>query len=352
MGVIRSFYGKTLEGKDVDIFKLCNNNGMMAKISNYGGIIVSLMVPDKNGKVDDVVLGYDELESYIKGRCFFGAIIGRHANRIEGASFEISGIVYNVTKNEGENQLHGGLIGFDKVIWQAEIVKEGEDECLQLSYTSKDGEEGYPGNIDVKVTYTLTNDNELKIDYYAISDKDTVVNLTNHSYFNLSGHASGSILKHKVMINSDKFTVNDRESLPTGEIRNVEGSPMDFTKLRTVESGIFSECEQIAFGHGYDHNWVLKVSGQKPERAAEVFDSCTGRVMEVYTTKPGIQFYSGNYVNESEHCKEGAQYGKNSGLCLETQYFPNSLKHKHFPSPILKAGEEYNHTTIYKFLTK
>lgn len=352
MGITRSFYGKTLEGKDVDIFELCNSNGMMAKILNYGGIIVSLMVPDKNGEVADVVLGYDKLEGYMKGKCFFGAIIGRHANRIKNASFEISGVVYNVTKNEGENQLHGGLIGFDKVIWQAEIVKKGEDEGLQLSYTSKDGEEGYPGNLDVKVTYTLTNDNALKIDYFAVSDKDTVVNLTNHSYFNLSGHGFGNILKHQVMINADKFTVNDKESLPTGEIRDVKGSPMDFTSLRTVESGIFSECEQIAFGHGYDHNWVLKVSGEKPEKAAEVFDPYSGRVMEVYTTKPGVQFYSGNYVDESECCKDGAQYGKNGGLCLETQYFPNALKHKNFPSPILRSGEEYKHTTVYKFLIK
>lgn len=348
MGITRSFYGKTLEGKDVDIFKLTNNNGIVAEISNYGGVIVSLMVPDKNGKVADVVLGYDKLEGYMNGKCFFGAVIGRHANRIENASFEINGVVYNVTKNEGENQLHGGLIGFDKVIWKAEM----KDEGLQLSYFSKDGEEGYPGNVDIKVTYTLTDDNALKIDYFAVSDKDTVVNLTNHSYFNLSGHASGNILKHKVMINADKFTVNDKESLPTGEIRDVKGSPMDFTSLRTIESGIFSECEQIAFGHGYDHNWILKVSGEKPEKAAEVFDPASGRVMEVYTTKPGVQFYSGNYVDESKYCKDGAKYEKNSGLCLETQYFPNSLKHKHFPSPILKAGEQYKHTTIYKFLTK
>ena len=352
MGITRSFYGKTLEGKDVDIFKLSNNNGMVAEISNYGGVVVSLMVPDKNGKIDDVVLGYDKLEGYIKGKCFFGAIIGRHANRIQDSSFEINGKVYNVTKNEGENQLHGGLIGFDKVVWDAEIVKKGEDECLQLSYTSKDGEEGYPGNLDVKVIYALTNDNALSIEYFAVSDKDTVVNLTNHSYFNLSGHGSGDILKHQLIIDADKFTVNDKESLPTGEIRDVKGSPMDFTTLKSVESGIFSECEQIAFGHGYDHNWVLKVSGQKPEKAAEVFDPSSGRVMEVYTTKPGVQFYSGNYVDESESCKDGATYVKNSGLCLETQYFPNALKHKHFPSPILKAGEEYKHTTIYKFLNR
>ncbi len=352
MGITKKFYGKTAEGKVVDIFTLRNNNGMMAEILNYGGIITSLRVPDKDGKFDDVVLGYDNFEDYLKNRFFFGAIVGRHANRIENASFEINGILYKVTKNEGENQLHGGVIGFDKVVWEAEIIKKGKDECLQLCYTSKDGEEGYPGNLDVKVIYTLTDDNSLRIDYFAISDKDTVVNLTNHSYFNLSGHSSGNILKHEVMINSDRFTVNGKDSLPTGEIREVKGTPMDFTKLTPIEAGIFSEFEQITFGKGYDHNWVLNKNGEKPEKAAEVFDPFSRRVMEVYTTKPGVQMYTGNYLDGSEVCKGGAKYYKRSGLCLETQYFPNSLKHKHFPSPILKKGDIYNHTTIYKFLTR
>lgn len=352
MRIIRDFYGKTSEGKEVDIFTLCNSNGMTAKILNYGGIVVSLTVPDRNGRFDDVVLGYDKLDGYLKKGPFFGAIIGRHANRIENASFEINGIVYYVTKNEGENQIHGGLTGFDKVVWQANIVTKGQDECLELSYTSKDGEEGYPGNLDVKVTYTLTDDNALKIDYFAVSDKDTVVNLTNHSYFNLSGHASGNILKHEVRINADRFTVNDKNSIPTGEIRDVKGTPMDFTKLTTVEAGIFSKYQQIEFGHGYDHNWVLNVSEERLVKAAEVFDASSGRVMEVYTTMPGVQFYSGNYVDESEYCKDGVKYGRNSGLCLETQYFPNALKHRNFPSPILKAGEQYKHRTIYKFSIK
>jgi aldose 1-epimerase len=349
MGITRNFFGNLADGTEIHIFTLSNSKGTEVKIINYGGIVVSIVVPDRNGRFDDVVLGYDKLEGYLKNSAYFGAIIGRHANRIENAGFEINGAAYNVTKNEGENQLHGGLIGFDKVVWQAEIVTKEQDESLQLSYISKDGEEGYPGNLDVKVTYTLTNDNALKIDYYGISDKDTVVNLTNHSYFNLSGHKSGNILKHEVMINSDKFTVNDRYSIPTGEIRDVKGTPMDFTKLTTVEEGIFTDYEQLVFGNGYDHNWVLNLTREK---AAEVFDPASGRVMEVYTTKPGIQFYTGNYVDESEYCKEGAKYNKNSALCLETQYFPNALKHKHFPSPILKAGEEYNHTTIYKFSTR
>jgi aldose 1-epimerase len=352
MGITREFYGKTLDGRDVDIFTLTNSNGMVAKISNFGGVVVSLIVEDKTGKFDDVVLGYDKLDGYLKKGPFFGAIIGRHANRIENADFEINGQVYNLTKNEGENQLHGGIIGFDKVLWKAEILRKGQEECLQLCYTSKDGEEGYPGNVDVKVMYTVTDDNALKIDYYAVSDKDTVVNLTNHSYFNLSGHASGNILKHQVMINADNFTVNDKNSIPTGEIRAVKGTPMDFTELKTIESGIFSEDEQLVFGNGYDHNWILNVSGKKPEKAAGVFDALSGRVMEVYTTKPGVQLYTGNYVDESEYCKDGARYHKNSGLCLETQYFPNALKHKHFPSPILKAGEQYKHTTIYKFFSR
>lgn len=350
MAITRNFFGQTEKGDEVSLFTLHNSNGMVAKISNFGGVVVSLLVPDKKGKFDDVVLGYDKVKGYLRKGPFFGAIIGRHANRIEKSSFEINGVEYKVAKNEGENHLHGGLIGFDKVVWEAEIGLEGEEEFLELSYLSKDGEEGYPGNLQVKVIYTLTKDNALKIEYFAVSDKDTVVNLTNHSYFNLSGHACGTILKHKVMINADKFTVNDRESLPTGEIKDVKGTPMDFTKLTTVEDGIHSEYDQIVFGCGYDHNWILNISGEKPEKAAEVFDPVSERVMEVYTNKPGIQFYTGNYVDEAEDCKDGVKYEKHSGLCLETQYFPNALKHKHFPSPILKAEEQYNYTTIYKFL--
>lgn len=351
MGITKKSYGKLTDEKEAFIFTLSNNNGMSVEISNYGGTIISLMAPDKNGNFDDVVLGYDKLEGYLKGKCYFGAIIGRHANRIENASFEINGVVYNVTKNKGENQLHGGIVGFDKVIWQAEIIKSQQAEALQLSYISKHGEEGYPGNVEVKVTYELTNDNALKIDYFAVSDKDTVVNLTNHSYFNLCGQGSLNILKHEVMIDADRFTVNNKENLPTGEIRDVKGGPMDFTKLRSIEKGIFSKCDQLAFGNGYDHNWVLNGSGEISKKAAKVFEPSSGRVMEVYTTMPGIQFYTGNHIEECGYCKGNIIYGSNSGLCLETQFFPNSLKHKHFPSPILKVGEEYKHTTIYKFLT-
>jgi aldose 1-epimerase len=352
MSITKKLFGNTADGTPVDIFTLKNSKGMTAEITNYGGIIVSLRVPDKNGNFEDVVLGHDKLENYMRKGPYFGAVIGRHGNRIEGASFEINGVEYNLTKNEGENQLHGGITGFDKALWQAEVVNNEGKESLELSYLSKDGEEGYPGNLKVKVTYSVTEDNELKIDYYGVSDKDTVVNLTNHSYFNLSGHSSGDILGHKVMINADNFTPADKESLPTGEIREVKGTPMDFTALTTVGKNIDSDYDQIVFGGGYDHNWILNVSGKAPEKAAEVVDEKSGRVMEVYTTKPGVQFYTANFLDGTDVGKGGAVYNKRNGLCLETQYFPNSMKHKNFPSPILRAGEEYKHITIYKFSTK
>ncbi|WP_010075562.1 aldose epimerase family protein [Clostridium cellulovorans] len=349
MSIIRDFYGKTSKEENVDIFTLSNNNNMSVKIINFGGIIVSLIVADKNGKIDDLVLGYEGLEGYIENPPFFGAIIGRHANRIEDSTIEVNGKIYKLTSSEGKNHLHGGINGFHKVLWNAEIVMYGQGEYLELSYISKDGEEGYPGNLKVKVRYKLNDDNALEINYFAVSDKDTVVNLTNHSYFNLSGHSSGNILNHKLKIDADKFTAINEESIPTGEIKNVIGTPLDFTKEKVIGSEIFSDYEQIINGHGYDHNYILNVSGKSPEKAAEVFDEDSGRVMEVYTTKPGIQFYSGNYLNVLEHGKDGSKYFRNSGLCLETQYFPNLLKHNHLSSSILKAEAHYNYTTIYKF---
>lgn len=352
MSITKKFYGKTDSGAEVNIYTLTNSKGMKAEIINYGGIVVSLKVPDRQGQIEDVVLGHDKLEEYFVNKPYFGAIIGRFANRIENGNFEINGIEYKIAKNDGENHLHGGMIGFDKVVWDAEIVEKEGIPALELVYLSKDGEEGYPGNLRVKVTYSLTEDNALKIDYYGISDKDTVINLTNHSYFNLSGQGSGDILNHQVMINGDSFTVNDQYSIPTGEIRNVKGTPMDLTKLTKVGENIDIDYEQLVYGKGYDHNWVLSKEGNSCEKAAEVYDSKSGRVMEVYTTKPGIQFYSGNFIEASEVGKGGASYDKRGGLCLETQYFPNSIKHKHFPSPILRAGEEYKHCTIYKFLVR
>lgn len=341
----KRFFGTSPEGIYVYLYTIENSKGMKAEVLNYGGIIVSLYVPDKDGKFTDVVLGCDDLENYYK--CpFFGAIIGRHANRIEKAVFELNGREYRLAKNDGNNHLHGGIKGFDKVVWD---VQEHTGNSIRMHYLSHDGEEGYPGNLDVTVTYTITEDNGLLIDYKARSDADTVVNLTNHSYFNLSGHDHGSILKHQVKINADKFTVNNEECIPTGEIISVDGTPLDFREFRPVESGIDADNIHIKCGCGYDHNFVLNVSGKEPELAAEVYDPLSGRRMKVYTTKPGVQFYSGNHLKGDVVGKGGVRYQKRSGLCLETQYFPNAMKHKHFPSPVLKAGELYHHITIYKF---
>ena len=339
------------DGTEIYLYKLSNKNKMSVGIINYGGIIVSIEVPDRDGNIDDVNLGYDNLEQYLEIGQYFGAIIGRHGNRIENAEFDLNGITYRLAKNDGNNHLHGGKRGFDKVVWQAEPIEKDGVQALQLSYLSPDGEENYPGNLDVKVTYTLTDDNSLRIDYFAVSDKDTVVNLTNHAYFNLSGHGSGDILDHQIMINADRFTVINNECIPTGEIRDVSNTPMDLRTLKKVREGIESKDDQIACGNGYDHNWVLNVSGDKPEKAAEVFEPVSGRLMEVFTTKPGMQFYSGNAITRVTG-KGGAVYDKRGALCLETQYYPNGTKHKHFPSPFLKAGEEYRHTTIYKFSVK
>ncbi len=348
MSVEKSFFGSMQDGTVINLYRLRNKSNMSVGIINYGGIIVDINVPDRNGHIDDVNLGYDNLKQYLERGQYFGALIGRHGNRIENSEFDLNGITYRLAKNDGKNHLHGGNRGFDKVVWQAEIIDNEGVQSLQLSYMSPDGEENYPGNLDVKVLYTLTEDNGLRIDYNAISDKDTVINLTNHAYFNLSGHASGGILDHQIMIDADHFTVINDECIPTGEIREVANTPMDLRMPKAVRDGINSNDEQIAYGNGYDHNFVLKVTGGKPEKAAEVYDPKSGRLMEVFTTKPGLQFYSGNSINHTIG-KDGAVYDTRSALCLETQYFPNGTRHKHFPSPFLKAGEEYRHTTIYRF---
>lgn len=348
----------TYDGKEVYLFTIKNSKGMVAEITNYGGTLVSLKVKGNKGQFDDVVLGYDKLEDYLKYKNFFGATVGRVANRIENSTFEINGIQYKVAKNEGENHLHGGIVGFDKVVWEEKLLPENEsqkeqsDECIEFFYLSPDEEEGYPGNLNVRVKYTVTEENELKIEYNAIADKDTIVNLTNHSYFNLSGQGSGDVLKHKLMINADKFTISDKYSIPTGEIARVDNTPMDFRKPTYIGENISSSYEQIVFGSGYDHNWIINSSGKKLSMAAEVYDEKSGRVMEVYTTKPGVQFYSANSLNGLEPGKGGTTYIKRGALCLETQYFPNAINCKNFPSPILVAGQKYEHCTIYKFSIK
>ncbi|MBP7175054.1 MAG: galactose mutarotase [Thermoclostridium sp.] len=343
----KKLFGKTPDGAEAALYTLENRNGMKAKVTNYGGIIVSLFVPDKNGKLEDVVLGCENLENTMKMSPFFGALIGRHANRIENAQFELNGKEYKVLKNDGNNHLHGGARGFDKVFW--EVVGKSEN-TITLSYHSADGEEGYPGNLDVTVTYSLSDDNALSIDYMAKSDKDTVINLTNHSYFNLSGHACGDIVNHELKIYADQFTVNNDECIPTGEILPVSGTAMDFTDFRPLKPGLMSQDPHIKCGKGYDHNFIIKRTGKSPELCAEAYDPASGRRMQVYTTKPGVQLYTGNHLNDGMIGKGGVRYRKWSGFCLETQFFPNAMKHKHFPSPVLKAGEVYHHITTYKFL--
>ena len=348
--VQKQAFGKTADQQSVDIYTLTNAHGMEAKITNYGGVVVSLKAPDRNGKMDDVVLGYDNLDGYLNDKRYFGGIIGRYGNRIAKGKFSLNGQTYTLATNNGENHLHGGIKGFDKQIWQASEVNDPKGASLKLTYLSKDGEEGYPGNLSVTVVYTLTNDNELKIDYSATTDKDTVVNLTNHSYFNLAG--KGTILNHEVMLNADKFTPTDKGAIPTGELRPVKGTPMDFTQPTAIGARIEQQDEQLIFGKGYDHNWVLNSGGGTLALAARVTEASSGRVMEVWTTEPGIQFYTGNFLDGTITGKDGQAYVQRSGFCLETQHFPDSPNKPSFPSTVLKLGQKYATTTVYKFSAK
>lgn len=349
MQITSRWFGNMPDGRPVHIFTLKNSHGMKAEITQYGGTVVSLYVPDKDGNLADVVLGFDDLDGYLGGCPYFGAVIGRHANRIEGAEFVLNGVHYALAKNEGENHLHGGDLGFDKVLWDTQVIEEDQNAALRLTYISTDGEEHYPGNLEVAVTYTLTEDNRLKINYRAVSDKDTVVNLTNHTYFNLAGHGSGDIVNHEIMIDADQFTAIDSYGIPTGEISSVDGTPLNLRAPTLIAQGIEADDKQIRFGKGYDHNWVLKGAGNLEAKAAVLYEPDSGRILSVYTTKPGLQFYSGNFLDGTVTGKQGVVYGHRNGLCLETQYFPNAMKHAHFPSPVLKAGEVYDHTTIYEF---
>lgn len=350
MAIIEKKYGQTHNKKDITMFTLKNTNNMEVSIITYGGTITSIIVPDKNNNLDDVVLGYDNISSYEKGDKFFGATIGQCANRIKNAKFTINNIEYNLIKNDGENNLHGGIHGFNTVVWSLDSI-DSKNNILKLSYLSKDGEEGFPGNLKVTVTYSLSNDNALKIDYNAISDQDTLVNLTNHSYFNLNGHTADIIYDHKLLINSNKFTPTDINSIPTGEIKNVKNTPMDFSNFKLIGEHINADNEQIKFGSGYDHNWILNSNGNLNELACKVICEESGRTMDVYTTKPGVQFYSANFLDSSDIGKNNTVYKKRCAFCLETQYIPDAINNPNFDSPILKANSEYNHTTIYKFDT-
>ncbi len=349
MNIEKQAFGKTAHGTSVDLYTLTNINGLEAKISNYGGTMVSLMVPDRDGKQEDVTLGFDTLEEYIKKSLYFGCIVGRYANRIARGTFALDDVEYTLAQNDGENHLHGGIKGFDKAVWQAEEVKSDSGVGLKLTYLSKNGEEGYPGNLSVKVIYNLTNNNEWKIEYLATTDEATVVNLTNHAYFNLAGGVSGDILGHELMINADRFTPIDKSLIPTGELRSVKGTPMDFTQPIAIGARIEQDDEQLLFGNGYDHNWVLNSRGGSLALAASVYEPTTGRVLEVYTTEPGIQFYTGNFLDGSITGRGDKVYTKRYGFCLETQHFPDSPNKPDFPATVLKPGEKYTQTTIYKF---
>ena len=340
-------FGRAPDGSEVSLYTLRNNKGAEVGICNYGGLVIFLKVPDRNGKFADVVLGYDELPDYIKDSPYFGALIGRYGNRIAKGKFTLDGKEYTLAVNNGPNALHGGLKGFDKVVWEPRILASLEGPSLELRYTSKDGEEGYPGNLSVLAVYTLTEDNALKIEYAATTDKDTVVNLTHHSYFNLAG--KGDILNHQVMIPADKFTPVDSTLIPTGELKPVEGTPFDFRTPTAIGARINQEDQQLKFGGGYDHNWVINKSMGQLTLTARVYEPTTGRVMEVWSTEPGLQFYSGNFLDGKNKGKGGWVYQFRNGFCMEPQHYPDSPNHPSFPSVVLKPGQEYRNTIIYKF---
>jgi aldose 1-epimerase len=346
----------TYDGQPVNIYTLRNAKGAEARIINYGGIVVSLKVPDKSGNLGDVVLGYDNLADYTKTPPppYFGALIGRYGNRIAKAKFSLDGATYSLPANDGANSLHGGTKGFDKRVWHAEGFDSPMGPQLILTYLSKDGEEGYPGNLKVKAVYTLTDANELRVDFTATTDKDTVVNLTHHSYFNLAG--KGDILGHEVQINADRFTPVDSTLIPTGELKPVQGTPFDFRTPTAIGARIGQEDEQLKFGKGYDHNWVINVPpGQVPGLPilqARVYEPTSGRVMEVWSDQPGLQFYSGNFLDGTLKGKGGWVYQHRAAFCMEPQHYPDSPNHPSFPTTELKPGQTYKCTIIYRFGVK
>ncbi|MGV3603440.1 MAG: aldose epimerase family protein [Dyadobacter fermentans] len=349
--ISKEAFGQLPDGQQADLYTLTNANGMTVNITNYGGIITKLTAPDKNGEWADVVLGFDSLPPYLSGHPFFGALVGRYGNRIAKGKFKLNGQEYSLAINNGPNALHGGTKGFDKVLWKATEIKQDSVVGLQLEYTSKDMEEGYPGNLTVKVVYTLDNDNALSIDYTATTDKPTVVNLTNHSYFNLTG-LKRDVLDHEVTLESDSIVPVDTTLIPTGKLRAVEGTPFDFRKSTKIGAGINkTEDEQIAAGGGYDHCWVLKRSGDGLVKFATVHEPESGRVMEVFTTEPAVQFYTGNFLDGTLKGK-GATYVKRFGFCLETEHYPDSPNQPQFPTTTLNPGETYKTTTKYKFSAK
>ncbi len=345
-GIQRERFGTTKEGRDVYLYQLTNRNGSVARITDYGGIVTALLVPDRNGKLRDVVLGFGTLEGYLAGHPYFGALIGRYGNRIAGGRFELNGTAYKLAINDGKNHLHGGIVGFDKVVWKGKEVRESAATGVELTYLSRDGEEGYPGNLSVTVVYELTDQNELKITYKAATDAATPVNLTYHGYFNLDGEGTPDMLDEQMTIMADRFTPVSSDLIPTGEIKEVRGTVLDFTAPHPIGERIRD------VKGGYDHNYVLNKKGGEPELAARVYAPGSGIVMEVLTTEPGMQFYSGNFLDGTLKGKTGKAYQRHSGFCLEAQHYPDSPNHPDFPSTILHPGEIYRQTTVYRFSTR
>jgi aldose 1-epimerase len=349
VSIKKTTFGSTSDGKKVDLYTMTTPKGVEVAITNYGGIVVSLKVPDKAGKPGDIVLGFEDLKGYLQDEPYFGALIGRYANRIAKARFMLDGKEYKLPANDGENSLHGGKRGFDKRVWSASTTSSAEGASLSLTYVSQDGEEGYPGKLTAKVAYTVGGDGSVKIDYSATTDKDTVVNLTNHSYFNLAGQGNGDILGHELTLPASRYTPVDSGLIPTGELRDVKGTPFDFLTPHKIGERIGGSDEQLKLGKGYDHNWVLDSSSGSLTKAAEVFEASSGRVLEVWTTQPGIQFYTGNFLDGKLTGKGGKIYQQRYGLCLETQHFPDSPNQPKFPSVELKPGQTYHETTVWKF---
>lgn len=350
MSIVRAPFGVMPSGEAVDQYTLQSEDGSAVSIITYGGTLTSIRVPDRTGKLADVCLGFDTLEKYLHVPGYMGALIGRYANRIGDSRFELNGREYRLFANEGRNTLHGGKIGFNQKVWKAETASEEGLDSLILTCESADGEEGYPGNLSVRVTYSF-GEGELTLHYEAVSDQDTVVNLTNHCYFNLAGHASGTVNDHFMQINADRFTVVRDDCIPTGELRPVEGTPFDLRGSVRIADGLarMDEDEQMRFGKGYDHNFVIAREGEGISKAAELFDPATGRVMETFTDMPGVQFYGGNMLECDFDGKDGVRYVPHGGLCLETQFFPDSPNQPDFPSCVLRAGDKYDYTTVYKF---
>lgn len=349
MGVRKEDFGVTSDGFRSSLYVLENGNGTVVKISDFGAVIVAIETKDRNGVLADIVLGYPDVTGYEKNGPGFGALIGRHANRIGKAEFVLNGVRYPLEKNDGENNLHSGSAGYQRRPWEGGETESELGTAVSFSLNSPDGDQGFPGNLKVCVTYILTEDNSLILSYEAVADADTVLNLTNHSYFNLAGHASGDVLNQKVWIDADYYTEADAESIPTGRILPVKGTPMDFNTAKPIGRDIDCDYEALVFGKGYDHNWILKTQDGEVSLAAGMEDEKSGRGLEVYTDLPGMQFYTGNFLDGTEKGKDGAVYYRRNGACFETQYFPDSVHHENFPSPVLHAGEEFRSQTIFHF---